>query len=242
MRILILAGTSEARDLSQILATRSDLQVTASLAGATRAPRDLGVETRVGGFGGVDGLVQYLRDAKIDMLIDATHPFAATMTNTAAAVCADLGLRHVILQRDEWIAGAGDDWHMIDAPSDTPALIAQGKTVFLATGRQTLAQYECLSGRKLLARVIDPPKKPFPFDGGAFVQGRPPFSIDDEIALFQLLGVDWLVVKNSGGAASRSKLDAARALNMPVAMLRRPKLPVATRVSTVDECMTWIDT
>lgn len=241
MRLLLLAGTTEARHLAKSLAQRRDILSIASLAGRTRMPKDLGIQTRIGGFGGALGFAKYLRHHKIDIVVDGTHPFAEKITKTAIMVCADLNLRHVVLQRGEWISGEGDDWHMIDRFEATEDLIPVSQTVFLATGRNSLSAFDCLKGRKLLARVIERPQAPLAIDGVEFIVGRPPFSIEDEITLFKILAVDWLVVKNSGGDASRSKLDAARCLGLPVAMLRRPKLSAEIVVKTVDECLDWID-
>jgi precorrin-6A/cobalt-precorrin-6A reductase len=237
-RVLVLAGTSDAREL--IGRIKREFAVVASLAGVTRAPLDLGVETRVGGFGGVEGLRAYLRDAAIDVLVDATHPFAAQMTRHGAEAAKGVGVPHVILQRSGWAPEEGDDWRFVDAFEDVGAIIPEGVTVFLGTGRQTLGAFSCLKGRRLLCRVIDPPEGAFPFEGGRFVIGRPPFSIAEEVAFFQAEDVAWLVVKNAGGARSRSKLDAARQLGLPVVMQRRPDLPDAAVVGTVAACLVWL--
>lgn len=237
MTVLVLAGTSEARAVLEYLQGQD---VIASLAGVTRAPAGLPVPTRVGGFGGAEGLHRYVTEQNICGLIDATHPFAAKMTQTAAKVCADLKLPHVILQRPKWEPVAGDDWHFVDAISEIPMLIPKGAAVFLGTGRQTLSEFACLEGRRLLARVIDPPITPFPFENGEFLVGKPPFPMAEEIALFQEKYVDWLVVKNAGGQKSRTKLDAARALRIPVVMINRPALPRAKVVETVAETLKWI--
>lgn len=238
-RVLVLAGTSEARALIGQISGRFD--VVASLAGVTRSPIDLGVETRVGGFGGVDGLVQYLLDARIDVVVDGTHPFAAKMTWNAAAACTQAGVGHVILQRRGWKPQEGDDWRFVAQFEEVAQIIPEGATVFLGTGRQTLDQFSGMAGRRLLCRVIDPPQRPFPFAGGRFVVGRPPFSIDEEVAFFRAEGIEWLVVKNAGGARSHSKLDAARLLGLPVVMQKRPKRPDADVVWTVAQCAAWLD-
>lgn len=237
MTLLVLAGTSDARTLLEGL---KDVDVIASLAGVTRSPVKLPVTTRKGGFGGVDGFRDYLVDNNIKGVIDATHPFARIMTQTAAMVCAELGLPHVILQRPEWVKGPEDCWHFVDSVAETAKIIPVGATVFLGTGRKTLPEYTCLDGRTLLARVIDPPERPV-IAGfkGTFLIGSPPFSIAEEVALFRDKGVEWLVVKNAGGQKSRSKLDAARELGLPVVMINRPKLPDAHVVNTVDAALSW---
>ncbi|KAB7616115.1 cobalt-precorrin-6A reductase [Amylibacter sp. SFDW26] len=237
MTRLVLAGTSDARLLLERMDTTD---VIASLAGATRAPADLPCETRIGGFGGADGFRDYLQKAGITAVIDATHPFAAQMTHTAATVCQSLDIPHMILQRPEWVAGETDDWRFVERIDDIPNIIPQGATVFLGTGRQTLDQFSCLKGRHLLARVIDEPTKPFPHKDGSFLVGTPPFSIAEEVALFKERGIEWLVVKNAGGEKSKSKLDAAAQLGLPVVMINRPKLPDATVLGTVDEALHWV--
>ncbi len=237
MTRLVLAGTSDARLLLERMDTTD---VIASLAGATRAPADLPCETRIGGFGGADGFRDYLQKAGITAVIDATHPFAAQMTHTAAAVCQTLDLPHMILQRPKWVAGEMDDWRFVERIDEIPNIIPQGATVFLGTGRQTLDQFSCLKGRHLLARVIDEPTKPFPHEDGSFLVGTPPFSIEEEVALFTEKGIEWLVVKNAGGEKSKSKLDAAAQLGLPVVMINRPKLPDATILGTVDEALNWV--
>jgi precorrin-6A/cobalt-precorrin-6A reductase len=238
MTLLVLAGTSDARQLLEGLQGK---KVIASLAGVTRAPADLPAKTRKGGFGGADGFRDYLVENAIKGVVDATHPFAGKMTHTAAMVCAELDLPHVILQRPEWVTSAGDDWHFVDSVAETAAIIPDGATAFLGTGRQTLAEFSCLEGRKLLARVIDPPKKPVLADfKGEFLIGTPPFSIAEEVALFREKGIEWLVVKNAGGKNSRSKLDAARELGLPVVMINRPELPDAHVVGSVDEALKWV--
>lgn len=240
MRVLLLAGTAQARALAQELQGRGGVQVIASLAGETRAPAPVAGETRIGGFGGVDGLADYLKRERINAMVDATHPFAAQMSANAHAAGLATGVPVLHLLRAPWEPGPGDDWHMLDREEDVAALVPPGSTVFLATGRKTLGRFANLQGRTVIARQIDPPDGPFPFSGGRFEIGRPPFSVDDEIGLFSALGVDLLVVKNAGGQASRSKLDAARALGLPVAMLRRPPPPAGEIAETVDQALAWI--
>ena len=238
MTLLVLAGTSDARILLQGL---QGVDVIASLAGVTRSPADLPAITRKGGFGGMDGFRDYLIATGIKGVIDATHPFAGKMTQTATTVCSELGLPHVILQRPAWVAGVGDDWYFIDDVVEAAGIIPERATVFLGTGRQTLHEFSCLSGRKLFARVIDPPRDPVLADfKGTFLVGIPPFSVPEEVALFREKAIDWLVVKNAGGPKSRSKLDAARELGLPVVMINRPKLPAADIVNNVDDALRWV--
>lgn len=239
-RVLLLAGTRQARRLAQDLSRQAGVQVIASFAGATRAPLDLGVETRIGGFGGADGLRRYLEETGIDVLVDATHPFASTMTATAARVATALALPHAILQRPAWQARPQDRWHFVDDLCQAAALIPRQARVFLGTGRGSLQALSNLAPRPMFARVIDPPDAPFPFDGGRYVVGRPPFSVEEEVAFFKAERIDWLVIKNSGGAESFSKLEAASRLHLPVVLQNRPALPPAQVFDGEAGVMDWI--
>lgn len=239
MTLLLLAGTAEARQIAERLAAEGHAAI-ASLAGATQRPRAMAVPTRVGGFGGDDGLTRYLHDVGITSVLDATHPFAARISERAARICAGLGLPHCQVLRPEWQPGPGDDWTRITCEQDAARHIPPGATVFLATGRQGLSGFANLARRRLICRVVDPPAAPFPFEHGEFLVARPPFLPEAERALFERLKIDWLVVKNAGGAASRAKLDAARALGLPVAMIERPPPPDALRVTTVDAAVDWV--
>ena len=209
MRLLLLAGSGEARAIAEKLSTMKGVEAIASLAGVTRKPDDLALPTRIGGFGGGQGFESYLSDAKVDAVLDATHPFAARITARTAQICGSKGLPHSILRRPEWKQGFLDRWHFIDQEEDVAGLIPRGMTVFLATGRQGLEKFANLRGRRVFCRRIDWSGNPFPFEGGEYIIGRPPFSIEDETCLFTRLAVDWLVVKNSGGTANGSKLEAA---------------------------------
>lgn len=241
-RLLLLAGTAEARQIAAALADDPSAPgVLASLAGATRAPAGLGVPTRVGGFGGREAFARFLRAEGIGAVLDATHPFAARISRRSAEVCAALGVPYLQVLRPGWTPGPGDRWHEIDDESQAASLVPPGARVFLATGRGTLERFSNLAGRTVFCRQIDPPTGPFPFPGGQFLVGRPPFSVAQERALFTRLGIDWLVVKNAGGTASRTKLDAARELGLPVAMLRRPAPPPgAARVADAEAALAWV--
>lgn len=241
MRVLLLAGTSEARDIAQGL-PKDRHHVVASLAGATRAPADLGCETRVGGFGGDAGFQQYLRAHPVDLVIDATHPFAHRVTARTVRICNEQCIPVLQVVRPEWRPGPDDRWSFIDAPHEARRLISKGARVFLATGRQTLQGFANLSDCRLYCRQIDPPEKPFPFPNGEYVIGRPPFSVNQEVALFQRLGVDVLVVKNAGGEMSRSKLDAARQIGLPVIVINRPMPPEGPKVETAGQALEWVAT
>ncbi len=239
MTLLLLAGTAEARAIAGALA-REGRDAIASLAGATRQAADLGLATRVGGFGGEEGFRVFLAKEKITAILDATHPFAAAISRRSARVARASGLPYLQLLRPGWTPQDGDNWTMIDKEEEAARLVPEGAAVFLATGRQGLERFDGLAGRRIWCRQIDSPGQAFPFEGGQYLIGRPPFSVDQEVALFRRLGIEWLIVKNAGGAASRSKLDAARLLGIAVVMIRRPAQPEAERVETVEAALDWV--
>lgn len=238
MTLLILGGTGEARQIADRLAGQDAV---ISLAGATRTPQAQGLPTRIGGFGGATGFAAYLKEAGITAVLDATHPYASRITARSARICQTIGLPFLQFLRPGWTPDAGDHWIEIAKEEEAAAQIAPGATVFLGTGRQTLDRFANLKGRAVICRQIDPPTAPFPFEGGRYLVGRPPFSVADEVALFKKFGVDWLIVKNAGGAASRTKLTAARQLGIPVLMIARPMMGDWQHVSTIDAALTWID-
>jgi len=239
MTILVLAGTSEGKEIATSLAALG-VRAVASLAGATRAPKPLDLPTRVGGFGGEEGFLDYLKVAKIKAVIDATHPFASQITDRTAGVCATLNMPYLQVLRPAWESQEGDNWAEIAREETAADFIPLGATVFLGTGRQTLDRFTGLEGRRVICRQIDPPTAPFPFEGGEFLIGRPPFPVEREKTLFAALGVEWIVVKNAGGVASATKLTAARELGIPVLMIARPPMPDAMRVATVGEAVSWV--
>lgn len=236
--ILLLAGTNGAREIADGLA-KANIPANASLAGATREPAILALPTRSGGFGGASGFADYLTSAGITAIIDATHPFASRISARTATIAKAQNIPYLQLLRPEWQPEKGDIWTFIDTEKQAANYIPSGAVVFLATGRQTLMQFDNLTGRRLICRQIDPPEEPFPFENGEFLVGRPPFTIAEEVELFSRLGVDWLVVKNAGGQASHSKLDAARQLKIPVALIHRPPLLDVNRVETVKKALNW---
>ena len=237
--VLILGGSAEARVLAQALVGSSRIAATLSFAGLTEAPELPGVARRRGGFGGDDGLARWLTGTGTAAVIDATHPFAATMPDRAARVCARLGLPCLRLLRPGWTAGPRDLWTWLDTPADAARAIAPGATVFLATGSRSLPGFAGLASCRVHARNIGT-DLPFSFPRGGWITGRPPFTPADEAALFRRLRIDWLVTKDAGGAEGRAKLDAARDLGLPVAILRRPPA-AASGVASVVAALDWLD-
>lgn len=237
MTLLILGGTNEARLIGDRLAGQDAV---ISLAGATRVPQSQGLPVRTGGFGGTAGFADYVATAGITAVLDATHPYASRITRRTADICADTGMPYLQFLRPPWVPETGDNWTEITREEDAADHIPSGATVFLGTGRQTLDRFAGLAGRAVICRQIDPPTGAFPFAGGRFLVGRPPFSVQDEMALFTKLGVDWLIVKNAGGTPSRTKLTAARHLGIPVLMIARPAQGDWPVVHDIDAALAWV--
>ncbi|WP_149359234.1 cobalt-precorrin-6A reductase [Lolliginicoccus suaedae] len=245
MRVLILGGTGEARQLAAALAGRHE--VVSSLAGRVREPLVPVGEVRSGGFGGSRGFAEHLRADRVEAVIDATHPFAATMTATAARVTATLGVPLARLQRPGWEPVAGDEWlHAPDvagAARIVDSMLREGSatSVLLTVGRQELAAFDRLPRGAVVARMIDPPAS-IPASVREVILARGPFTLDEERATLASSGADVLVSKNSGGTATAAKLVAARERGIPVVMVGRPELPGgATVVTSVAEAVAWAD-
>ena len=240
-RILILGGTTEARLLAGRLASRPDLDVTVSLAGRTAAIIDHGVPVRVGGFGGIKGLADWLEAEGIDLLIDATHPFAAQMSRNTVAASIHAGVPLLALRRPAWTRQSGDRWTEVDGVRE--ALEALGRVrrrVFLALGRQEIDAFARAPQHFYLVRSIDRVTDRI-LDDAVYVEARGPFNEDDERALMATHAIDTVVARNSGGSAGYGKIAAARPLGIDVILIRRPLLPEANSVATVDEAGAWID-
>ena len=237
MRILLLGGTAEARALAARL--HPDVDVISSLAGRVPDPALPVGEVRIGGFGGVEGMRCWLSDAGVDAVVDATHPYAATITASAAAVCGELGLPHLVLARPGWDHG---DAIMVGSDVEAARTVAaqQYSRVFLTTGRSGTAAFTGVDAWFLIRAVTAPEPDTLP-RRHQLVLSRGPYYYDDELMLLRENRIDALVTKNSGGAMTRPKLDAAAALGVAVVMVDRPALPPGiTTVATVDEAADWV--
>jgi precorrin-6A/cobalt-precorrin-6A reductase len=240
--ILILGGTTEARHLAQLLAPRTDIAVTLSLAGRTASPLAQPVPVRRGGFGGTAGLVQYLRDQGIYALIDATHPYAAIMSAHAADAVLQTNTPLIALRRPPWRAVAGDRWtEVADAGDAVRALGPAPRGVFLALGRQEIAPFATAPQHHYLIRSVDPIQPPLAVPHARYIEERGPFGEEQERALLVEHAIEVVVAKNSGGDATYGKIAAARALGIPVLLIRRPADPGGRRVSDVSEAVAWLD-
>ncbi len=222
-RLLILGGTTEARLLAERLAGHPGYAATLSLAGRTSAPLPQAVPVRIGGFGGAAGLAAYLRAEQIDALVVATHPFAARIAANAAAAARETGLPAVILVRAPWQPEPGDDWRAVpDLAGLVAALGAAPRRILVTIGRQEAAVFAAAPQHTYWFRSIEPIVPALDLPDATYLLERGPFTVEAEIALMREHRIDLLVSKNSGGAATRAKLDAARALGLQVLMVSRP--------------------
>lgn len=240
IRVLVLGGTAEARRLSTALADAPDVHAVTSLAGRVSAPALPPGEVRVGGFGGAAGLASWLREHRIDAVVDATHPFAAVISASAVTAGRDAGVPLLALRRPGWTERPGDDWRRVPSlDAAAAALPALGERVLLTTGRQGLAAFAGVDACWFLVRTVDPPEAPTP-RRMELVLDRGPFTLDGERALLAGRRIDVLVTKDSGGPMTVAKLDAARELGVPVVMVDRPPPPDAPAVTTVDGALAWV--
>ena len=234
----MLGGTSEATALAGRLSGDPRFAATLSLAGRTQSPRLGPIPTRIGGFGGADGLASYLSLNAIDVLIDATHPFAERISAHAVAAAKTAAVPLIALERAHWQPAPGDTW--TEVPSLEAAALAlpdAPERVFLTVGRQSLEPFAVKPQHHYVIRVIDPPEIPAAMTQVDIVTGRGPFELAAEIAFLLQQRVDRLVSKNSGGVTSYAKLAAARALALPVILIARPKPPAGRTVTTVEAVM-----
>ncbi len=196
----------------------------------------------MGGFGGAAGLVRYLREAGITHVIDATHPFAVQMSRNAIVACAEAAVPLCAFERAAWAAGPGDDWRRVaDIEGAVAALPDRRARVFLATGRQTLEPFAAKPQHRYLLRLVDPPEMALPLPDATVVVARGPFTEAADRVLLAGHRIDIVVAKNAGGTGARAKLDAARALGLPVILIDRPELPPRRRAASIDEVMAFLD-
>jgi precorrin-6A/cobalt-precorrin-6A reductase len=243
VRVLILGGTGEARALAGALHNRPGFEVISSLAGRVTNPALPVGEVRVGGFGGVAGLVEYLQSAQIDAVVDATHPFAATMSAHAADAAVTTRRPLLALRRAGWTEQHGDAWTRvpdIEAAATVVASLPAG-CVFVTTGRRDLAAFAADDRHDYLVRTVDPPAGQLP-GRMTLLLDRGPYTVEGEVGLMRRYDVIALVTKDSGGAMTYAKLVAARDRGIPVVMVERPPLPPdVPAVATVEDAIAWLD-
>ncbi len=245
-KLLILGGTSDAVALAHALIRHfgDRLTVISSLAGVTYSPVQVPGVVRRGGFGGVDGLVDYLRSEGIGLVVDASHPFAENISRHGQEACARLGLPRLTLLRQDWERLAGERRFMVphmQAAADRLIKIG-AQRILVTTGAKDLAALARVPKAWFLIRVIEPLTEPLPIPSHALLFARGPFTIAGERKIMTEHGIDTLVTKDSGGNATYGKIVAARDLAIPVVMLARPDAFAAHSVETNDAVIDWVET
>jgi precorrin-6A/cobalt-precorrin-6A reductase len=237
---LLLGGTADALALAARLHDDERFAVTTSLAGRVAQPKLPPGEVRIGGYGGADGLGEFLRGAKIDAVIDATHPFAAQMSRNAVAACTTADVPLVALTRPRWQPQSGDRWDRVaDAREAAARARAIGTRIFLTIGRQGLDAFAAIDDRWFLIRSIDAPETALPAHH-ELVLARGPFAVADEAETLRAHAIDAIVTKDSGGDATEAKLTAARDRGTPVVVIDRPPPSGAQTVATIDAAVAWL--
>lgn len=240
MRVLLLGGTTEASQLATVLKV-AEIKTVFSYAGRTKTPIAQPVPVRVGGFGGVAGLQDYLRAEKITHVVDATHPFAAQMSLNAHNACHSLAVPLLRLERPAWIPQSGDDWVTAsDIEAACDALPDEPTRVFLAIGRMHVDLFARRPQHHYLLRLVDAPANPIALPNHTAIIARGPFNVSEDTQLLQDHNITHVVAKNAGGIGAVAKVKAARNLGLRMIMIARPELPdgpVAPDSATV---MRWL--
>jgi precorrin-6A/cobalt-precorrin-6A reductase len=240
--ILILGGTTEARQLAERLKAMQRFRLELSLAGRTKAPVAQPVPVRVGGFGGAEGLAACLKAQHVDLLLDATHPYAARISANAARASEIADIPLIALRRPGWQRQEGDRWIEVDSVEvAVQALGEKSVRAFLALGRQELLPFEAAPQHSYLVRSVDPVEPPLELPDVTYLTARGPFREADERTLLTENRIEVIVSKNSGGEASYGKIAAARVLGLPVVMIRRPALPEVPSFETVEALAAHLD-
>lgn len=213
-----------------------------SYAGRVSQPRAQPIPVRIGGFGGVAGLVRYLHDHAVTHLVDATHPFAAQMSHHAIAAAAQAGVPLLALTRPAWLPGSGDRWQQVpDIAAAVAALAGPPRRILLALGRLHCAEFASQPQHHYILRLVDPPAGPLALPQHTVIVARGPFDLAGDLALMRTHGVEGVVAKNAGGGAAQAKLQAARCLGLPVIMVERPVIAARRQACSVEEVLHWLD-
>jgi precorrin-6A/cobalt-precorrin-6A reductase len=238
-KVLLLGGTREARVLASLL-VRKGFDVTTSLAGVTVNPVLSEGDVRLGGFGGVDGLLRYIHETGTDAIIDATHPFAAQISRHACDAAGKAGLCYLRLERPAWAPAAEDRWISVNSLPAAADALPHSAHVLVTTGRKGLEAFFARDDLTGIIRTIEPPPITLK-TGWTLVRDRPPFALEAEIELMRENDITHLVTKNSGGSLTEAKLMAARELKLPVIMVARPPKPDAEICATAEEICTALE-
>ncbi|NTF33332.1 cobalt-precorrin-6A reductase [Rhizobium skierniewicense] len=239
--ILILGGTADARILAGKLAEDSGYRLLLSLAGRTRDPVVQPVPMRSGGFGGASGLAAFIMEHDFDLLVDATHPYAARISANAVQAASIAHVPLVTLQRPAWEKQADDNWQSVaDVESAVSALGPECTNAFLALGRQELLPFQAAPQHNYLVRSVDPVEPPLCVPHARYITARGPFAVEDEINLLRENRISVIVCKNSGGSAAYAKIEAARQRGIKVLMIDRPPLGSGMTVPNIESALAAI--
>ena len=243
LKLLILGGSGEAADLARALDGDARYDVTLSLAGRTAEPAALPGRLLTGGFGGAEGLARVLGEERFDLVIDATHPFAVQMKANAIEAARAAGVPLLAIRRPAWVPRDGDRWIMVESlEAAADAIGERPRRVFLTTGRMELAPFRSAPQHFYIVRSVEAPSPRELPPRVELIAARGPFKLEDEKRLARgAHRIELIVTKNSGGAGAEAKLEAARALSLPVIMVERPDLPEAPSVETVADALAWLE-
>ena len=240
MRVLLLGGTTEATALAHAFAA-AGIDAIFSYAGRTENPVAQPLPTRLGGYGGINGLADYVIDAKITHVVDATHPFATQISRNAVEACAMTQTPLIAHERSEWLAQPGDNWqHVPDTQTAVAALPANPARIFLAIGKQTLPAFAAQPQHFYLLRLVDAPDAALPVPNAEVILERGPFTVKSDIALMRAHAITHIVAKNSGGTGALAKLEAARCLHLPVILIARPAITDRLIARSIPAVMEWL--
>jgi precorrin-6A/cobalt-precorrin-6A reductase len=243
-RVLLLGGTGDAAVLARLMLEHfgAAVALTTSLAGRTERPMPIPGDVRIGGFGGVDGLATYLRDRAIDLVLDATHPFADQISAHARLACEAAAVDRLMLVRPMWRRHPLDRWIEVSDLAGAAAIVGKvGRRTWLTIGASDLSAFTHVTDVRFLVRLIHAPPSPPPLKFHEILIGRGPFSLVEEQHLLQRYAIDVLVCKASGGAATEAKLIAAREASLPVIMVRRPSTESGAAVASVEAAVSWLE-
>ncbi|MGB0960592.1 MAG: cobalt-precorrin-6A reductase [Halocynthiibacter sp.] len=240
-KTLILGGTSEASKLARVMSVNGKNAIF-SYAGRTNKPVSQPLPTRIGGFGGAAGLARYIRDHHITHLVDATHPFAAQMSQNAVTAANETGVDFAVLERPAWSARAEDKWlEVADYAAAVAALGAGQERVFLAIGKQNINAFQCAPQHQYLLRLVDDPDEEINLPNFCVIKARGPFDVAGDLALLRDHRITKIVAKNAGGTGAEAKLTAARALGIEVILIQRPSLGPRPIFHSPEAVLNWLD-
>lgn len=241
--LLILGGTAEAADLAAAATARfgAALRITYSLAGRTRTPAPVAGASRVGGFGGADGLAAWLRSNRVNLVVDATHPYAREISAHARQACEAADIPRLVLARPSWRAAPGDDWRCVPDLDTAAAVLPDiAQRAFLSIGSMRLGAFAGLRTVHLVVRTVDPPRETLPLADYSVVLGRGPFDVAAERCLLRRERIGAVVSRNSGGRSTYAKIEAARSLELPVVMISPPPREAGAIRESVEGVLEWI--